>query len=202
MLTILCFAALALSFASAQFPPVQTPVPPTPPANFSLEFKLVYCSNTEIIYKPNRTWSHIGMYSPNTPQKWNYAMPSLGEPYVRYEGNPRTSFFWADAPNPRGFLDTDIPAEAIGYQSDAEAGRVIFEGVEYPCQVKFGLPAWGTDCAGADYPYCAGYTRCHDRFLCKAREAFTPPLQKNGTTKCVDSWHSTPSCYPYWGKTG
>lgn len=198
MRTTLSLAALALPFLASA----------APPSNFSLEFQLVQCSNAAnpskdpfAVNGTERSWSHIAMFSPNTPQQWHYALPSPGTPYVRYEGNPRMAYFWSEQPNPRGFLRTEIPAEAIGYQTDVAAGKVVFEGVDYPCQVKWGGPLWGGYCR-EDYPYCAGYTMCHERFFCKSQEAWNPPLKKNEDVHCTERPNQVPRCRPNWVSTG
>ena len=176
----------------------------TPPSTFDLEFHLASCSNNANPSKdPNtvnntvRTWSHIGLYSPNTPQKWQYTLPQSATPYQRWEGFNTSAYFWADVPNPRGFLYVHIPAEAASYKIGVEAGKVVFEGREFPCQKMFGYPAWGGACFGGDYEYCAGYTMCHERFVCKA---FSPPLSKDKDVTC----NPRPGqyCYPYWNESG
>ncbi|KAK3209327.1 hypothetical protein GRF29_69g1444187 [Pseudopithomyces chartarum] len=50
----------------------------TPPANFDLEFHLVQCSNQanpskdpNTVNNATRTWSHVALYSPNTPNSGN-----------------------------------------------------------------------------------------------------------------------------------
>lgn len=176
----------------------------TVPANFDLEFHLVQCSNLVDPSKdPNtndnatRTWSHIGLYSPHTSQQWQYTMPQAATPYVRWEGHSTNAFFWADEPNPRGFVNVQIPAEAAAYKIGVEAGKVVFEGRVFPCQKMFGNPSWGGACFQGDYEYCAGYTMCHDRFVCRA---YDPPLPKDNEKTCPV--RPTGYCYPYWNADG
>lgn len=92
-----------------------------------------------------------------------------------------------------------IPAEAAGYKVGVENGKVIFEGKEFPCQKMFGNPTWGGACFGGDYEYCAGYTMCHERFLCKV---YDPPLLKNDEKTCSGRPSSPYECYPYWNAEG
>lgn len=173
----------------------------TIPTNLDLEFHLVQCTDNFNTMNPaTRTWSYVGLYSPHTPQQWQYSMPLSAMPYQRYEGHETSAYFWAEAPNPRGFLHVQIPAEAATYKTDVEAGKVVFEGKEFPCQKKYGLPTWsGAVCEKADYEFCAGYMTCHQRFVCKT---YDPPLEKDADKVCIPPTHGWDMCYPYWNPEG
>jgi hypothetical protein len=152
-----------------------------------------------------------------------YTLPQGGYPYHKYEGWNSSAFFWADPDQlkdyvsrsctnskavcktaltfhvtlwqPRGWLDIKIPASAKGMKTNIQAGTIAFEGVEFNCQRENTnlFMGGGVECRASNREFCAGYTYCQVRYMCR-REKW--PTDKS----CVGSQANF--CYPSWDYPG
>ncbi|KAH8719493.1 hypothetical protein GQ44DRAFT_741841 [Phaeosphaeriaceae sp. PMI808] len=152
------------------------------------------------------SWNLAGMFPNGDPRPAStpnttfiYTLPQDGYPYHKYEGWNTTAFFWADPSQlkdyPRGWLDIQIPASAKGMKSGIQAGTIRFEGVEFNCQRENSnlFMGGGIECRETDREFCAGYTYCQLRYMCR-REKW--PVDKS----CVGS--QAHFCYPSWDFPG
>tara|TARA_R110002003_G_scaffold106_18_gene8872 strand:+ start:9957 stop:10595 length:639 start_codon:yes stop_codon:yes gene_type:complete len=176
----------------------------------NLHFGLLECDNRLEQYgwpDPNHSgsagWNLVGMFPVGDPRQTNapnstfiYTLPQGGYPYHKYEGWNSSAFFWADPGQlkdyPRGWLDIKIPASAKGMKSGIQAGTISFEQVEFNCERENTslFLGGGIECRKSNREFCAGYTYCQLRYLCR-REKW--PADRS----CVGSGQQA-FCYPGW----
>ncbi|KAF2477231.1 uncharacterized protein BDR25DRAFT_209136 [Lindgomyces ingoldianus] len=136
----------------------------TIPSRFLLSFQLMQCSNgLDSTHDPDasppgsaRLWGVITLSAPNTSTQ--FATPQGSIPYHRWEAFNTSAFFYNTVDAPRGFVHVQIPTEAKGYKAYVAAGKVVFEGVDFPCRKEYGRGVYGGGAKSFDggrYVYCS-----------------------------------------------